>query len=75
MSYNCDQRKEINQDEPSAERDGDAAVVQQDAQRGVPSEYEEDLEKDTRTDNNHVDENLSAQENYVEDMDHEERVQ
>ena len=75
MSYNCDQRKEINQDEPSAERDGDAAVVQQDAQRGVPSEYEEDLEKDTRTDNNHVNENLSAQENYVEDMDHEERVQ
>lgn len=75
MSYNCDQREEINQDEPSAERDGDAAVVQQDAQRGVPSEYEEDLEKDTRTDNNHVDENLSAQENYVEDMDHEERVQ
>lgn len=41
----------------------------------MPSEYEKDLEKDTSTNNNHVNENQSAQENYVEDMDHEERVQ
>ena len=75
MSYNCDQREEINQDGPSAERDDDAAVVQQDSQRGVPSEYEKDLEKDTSANNNHVNENQSARENYVEDMDHEERVQ
>ena len=73
MSFNCDQREEINQDGPSAERDDDAAVVQQDVQRGVQSE--EDLEKDTRTNNNHVNENQSAQENYVEDMDHDERIQ
>lgn len=75
MSYICDQREEISQDVPSAERDGDAAVAQQDAQRGVPIEYEEDLEKDTRTDNNHANENQSVQEDHVEDMDHDERVQ
>jgi len=56
MSYNCDQREENDQAEPSAERDGAAAVIQQDAQRGVPSECEEDLEKDTRTNNNQVNE-------------------
>ena len=60
MSCNCDQREENDQDEPSAERDGAAAVVQQDAQRGVPSEYEEDLDKDTRRNNNQVNESQSA---------------